>query len=190
MDATSCLRSEHELIGRVLDGFDTALAEVRTTGRLEREQIEPFLTFFRDFADRCHHAKEERCLFPCMERCGDQQCMQVMERLLDEHERGRRRVQMMFSLLDDAGSGDAIARDMLLAQSNKFRDLLRGHIGAENHEYFNAADRAITGDDLERLNASYRRADRDVQQAVMLEQGRRVGEELAARYAAQPSGTD
>jgi hemerythrin-like domain-containing protein len=186
MDATLCLRTEHELIGRVLDGFDHALAGVRATGRLEREQIEPFLTFFRDFADRCHHAKEERCLFPCMERCGDQQAMQVMERLLDEHERGRRRVQMMLSLLDDAASGDEIARDMLLAQAGKFRDLLRGHIGAENHDYFNAADRAIAGEDLDQLNASYARADRDLQQAVVLEQSRRLGEELVARFAAHP----
>jgi hemerythrin-like domain-containing protein len=186
MDATRCLRIEHELIGRVLDGFDNALAEVRGTGRVEREQIEPFLAFFRDFADRGHHAKEERCLFPCMERCGDERAMQVMQRLLDEHERGRRRVQMMLSLLDDAAGGDEIARDMLLAQAARYRDLLRGHIGAENHDYFNVADRAITGADLEQLNASYERADRDLQQAVMMDQSRSLGEELVKRFAVQP----
>jgi hemerythrin-like domain-containing protein len=190
MEATRCLRREHELIGRVLDAFDHALAEVRATGRLERDRIWPFLRFFSDFADRCHHAKEERCLFPCMERCGDERSTEVMRRLLDEHERGRRRVQMMRNLLDDAASGDAVSRDMLLAQAAKYRDLLRGHIGAENHDYFKDADTVITGDDLAQLNASYDRADHDLQQAVVMDQSRRLGEELAARYVPQPLDAD
>jgi hemerythrin-like domain-containing protein len=58
------------VILKVLDCFDLALQQARAGGTASREVFEPFLEFFRGFADKCHHCKEEDRLFPCMEARG------------------------------------------------------------------------------------------------------------------------
>ena len=72
MDTTRCLREEHALILKVLDCFEIALDRARRDGRVSSQVFDPFVEFFRGFADRCHHCKEEDRLFPCLERCGMQ----------------------------------------------------------------------------------------------------------------------
>jgi len=70
VEATRCLREEHRLIERVLDCFEIALRASAASGEVKRAEYAPFLEFFGDFADLCHHAKEEDRLFPALEERG------------------------------------------------------------------------------------------------------------------------
>jgi hemerythrin-like domain-containing protein len=159
MKATKCLREEHQRILRVLERFDVVLIEARATMKVSAGTFRPFLEFFRDFADQYHHAKEEDCLFPCLERCASKDDLESMRILLEEHQIGRKRVRIMLDDLDDANGGDAFAVDRVLDQAQKFRDLLIGHIGREDHGLFRAADDVVSGDDLTELLGRYDEAD-------------------------------
>ena len=63
MDATRCLRDEHQVILKMLDCFAIALQQARDSNTVSREAFDPFVEFFRSFADKCHHCRRSssRC---------------------------------------------------------------------------------------------------------------------------------
>jgi hemerythrin-like domain-containing protein len=70
MRPTEILSSEHRVIEQVLDCLERIADNCSAQGSLNRESAEAAIDFFRTFADRCHHGKEETYLFPAMEACG------------------------------------------------------------------------------------------------------------------------
>ena len=64
---TEILSDEHRVIERVLNALDR-LTAVPVNPSLE--QWRKALEFLRNFADQCHHFKEEKVLFPAMEEHG------------------------------------------------------------------------------------------------------------------------
>jgi len=155
VSATQCLRDEHKVILKALACFDLALGDARTHKRVTKEEFAPFIKFFQDYAVFCHHAKEEGCLFPCIEDCGTAEMKRQMQVLLEEHTRARQFVKLMAENLEDADAGDPIATSLFLDQAQNYRDLLIGHIGGEDFRLFILADNEITGEDLKNLNAVY-----------------------------------
>jgi hemerythrin-like domain-containing protein len=59
------LMKEHRLIERVLGSLETFLDQLSADER-NRADLKNFAEFFREFADRCHHGKEEDRLFVSM----------------------------------------------------------------------------------------------------------------------------
>ena len=59
MKATDTMKEEHRLILRVLQCLSAAADQAEKEPGLDVESIQKMLEFFRGFADRCHHAKEE-----------------------------------------------------------------------------------------------------------------------------------
>jgi hypothetical protein len=116
------------VILKVLDCFDIALQRARTSGAVSREVFEPFVDFFRGFADKCHHCKEEDRLFPCLEEKGIPREGGPIGVMLLEHQQGRQRVRTIADELESADAGDAVAIEAVLDQGQKFLELLRGHI--------------------------------------------------------------
>jgi hemerythrin-like domain-containing protein len=70
MKPTEILSSEHRVIEQVLGCLEKIIEQARQNGRLERQPAEDAIAFFRNFADRCHHGKEEAHLFPALEAQG------------------------------------------------------------------------------------------------------------------------
>ena len=68
MKPTEILSSEHRVIEGVLDCLEAMVGQAKAAGRLEPQPAKDAVAFFRDFADRCHHGKEEAHLFPALER--------------------------------------------------------------------------------------------------------------------------
>jgi hemerythrin-like domain-containing protein len=67
--------------------------------------------FVRNFADRCHHAKEEENLFPRMEARGVPRDGGPIGVMLFEHEEGRAYVRAIAGAIDDyEADGIAAAR--------------------------------------------------------------------------------
>ena len=64
------MMQEHELIVEVLAALQ-AMAEKLAAGKeVARQDVADFGRFFRDFADKCHHGKEEDRLFVKMVEAG------------------------------------------------------------------------------------------------------------------------
>ena len=68
--ATAILRQEHEAILKVLGAAEEAARRIDSGGPVRREALSGLSEFFRLFADKCHHGKEEDLLFPLLESHG------------------------------------------------------------------------------------------------------------------------
>ena len=155
MKSLEILINEHRVIEQVLTCLERILERCGAEGKVEKEPTQLVLDFFRTFADRCHHGKEEVQLFPLLETrgmgspCGP---IAVMRR---EHELGRLYVQGMASVLDAASAGDPEAVRWFAQHGQSYVRLLREHIGKEDHCLFANAERALRASDDEQLRVAY-----------------------------------
>ncbi|GMU33145.1 MAG: hemerythrin domain-containing protein [Planctomycetia bacterium] len=186
MDATRCLREEHQLILKVLDSFEPALASARESQIVDRSVFGHYIEFFRGFADLCHHGKEEEKLFPCLQRCGMPGDCGPIAVMLEEHRQGRLHVRSMADCLGPAEKGEAAAIDAFLRHGFAFLDLLRNHIGKEDQVLFQIADEIIQGESLSHLTSSYR----DVEQNRDYEQTYRMCRAIADRLVSESPDAD
>src|SRR3990172_610209 len=107
--ATSTLRKEHEAILKMLDATEAAAQRLEQGERLRPETLAGLLEFFRLFADRCHHGKEEDLLFPLLESKGLPRSGGPIGVMLSEHEQGRPLVRQMADAAEAYGGGAAEA---------------------------------------------------------------------------------
>jgi hemerythrin-like domain-containing protein len=157
MKATEVLKEEHRVIERVLAVLERAAARLEQGEEVPRELFPTAVEFIRGFADRCHHAKEEGSLFPLLEGKGVPRHGGPIGVMLSEHEEGRRWV----ALMDEAGvryrRGEEDARRDLITGARGYSQLLRDHIGKEDHVLFPMADQVLAETDqtelLERFEA-------------------------------------
>jgi hemerythrin-like domain-containing protein len=130
---TETLREEHRVILRALDALEAASERLAAGGALPAGWWGDLLEWLRAFADRSHHAKEERCLFPAMERAGLPFEGGPIDVMLEEHTEGRGLIQAM------EGGDPARRPEMAL----RYVRLLRDHIDKENEVLFAIADSVL-----------------------------------------------
>ncbi len=157
MKATDILSEEHRIITKVLDCLQAIAAEAEATGRLNGEAAEQALDFFRNFADGCHHAKEEDRLFVVMEQQGVPREGGPIGVMLMEHDHGRAYVQQMAESVPAASEGDAQAVARFAQAARDFDHLLRLHIQKEDNVLFPMAGHVLDGQTAEGLLADFRR---------------------------------
>jgi hemerythrin-like domain-containing protein len=141
MKSLDILKEEHVITERALALLEPAGECVRK-GQPPPAGFEQWaIEFFRHFADKCHHAKEETGLFPLLEGRGMPREGGPVGVMLSEHERGRdflRRMQEAASRRDHVGFA-------LVAE--EYAHMLRQHIFKENHVLFQMAESFLTKED-------------------------------------------
>ncbi len=152
---TAVLRDEHQLILKVAGRLDRMLAEESSGVSLDYDNVARCITFFRLFADACHHGKEEDLLFPGLEAEGMAKDSGPIAVMLYEHDLGRAFVRAMASSIEAARDGDAAAGSELREAAHGFIDLIIAHISKEDDVLFNMADGMISGSACETLCARY-----------------------------------
>jgi hemerythrin-like domain-containing protein len=190
MNPTEVLREEHRLILGVLARFESILHSAREAGRIGPGAFGPFLQFFRGFADRCHHGKEEEKLFPCLQRCGLPGDCGPIAVMLEEHRMGRSHVQAMTDVLPAAEAGEAAARDAFLRHGLAFLELLRHHIAKEDHVLFQIADQIVVGGELSRLAEAYREVEGDADYRHTYARTRAIADRLVEGHAGGNGGAE
>jgi hemerythrin-like domain-containing protein len=143
MKATEILMEEHRLIERVLASLEIA------ANRLSAGEIIPMDFFFKasdfikNFADGCHHKKEEGILFIALEANGMPQENGPVGMMLGEHEEGRRLSRGMRESAERVQGGDRTAISQVIQNALDYTSLLRKHIQKEDHILFPMADNVI-----------------------------------------------
>jgi hemerythrin-like domain-containing protein len=127
MQSTETLKYEHRVIEVVLEGLESLANDVESGKPLDREKAEKALEIIRNFADRCHHAKEEKHLFALMEERGVPRQGGPSAVMLQEHERGRAAVRAMVEAVPGAANGDAAAAATFVQNARTYVELLRQH---------------------------------------------------------------
>lgn len=153
--ATTMLREEHQLILQVVSVMNEILEREEQGAELDYDALGECISFFRLFADACHHGKEEDLLFPELTSRGLPRDSGPIAVMLYEHQQGRAFVKHMSDALEGARSGDARARDVLRNAARGYMNLIRGHIAKEDQILFNMADQMVVGPARHSLCAAY-----------------------------------
>ena len=176
MRPTEMLQGEHRVIEQVLNCLEIIADRAAFGGVLDRESARKALDFFRDFADGCHHAKEEKIFFPALEAQGLPHRGGPTGVMRAEHELGRQHMKAMGVGLD-VGDARAFAR-----HAWAFVRLMREHMTKEDQRLFPVADRMLTDADQELVRAAFAHAEAHDPAHRAHEEYVRLADELADRF--------
>jgi len=171
MKPTEILSQEHRVIEQVLNCLEKIVSKCNEEGKVEAEQAKLAIEFFRGFADKCHHAKEENQFFPVIEGKGFGGGCGPVVVMLREHELGRIYVGGMEASLEGASVGDADTVRWFVQHAESYIRLLREHIQKEDHCLFPSADRKLDAEDERSLMAAFDQVEKD-----------EIGEETHEKY--------
>lgn len=179
MTPTEELVNEHRIILKVLDAAKREVDTIARTGSVREDVILKILDFVRNFADACHHAKEEKRLFVKMSERGMPLSGGPLAVMLREHEEGRRLVRTAADALPLAAQGDRRALQTLKDGLAGYVDLLRAHIGKEDNILYPMANKLLTAEDQKALAAAFARVETEETGAGVHEKYHALAEELA-----------
>jgi hemerythrin-like domain-containing protein len=133
---------EHELILRGVAVLERMAGRAQAGVGVPAADAAAIVDFIKQFADGCHHAKEEGVLFPAMEAAGMPRDGGPIAVMLAEHAQGRAAVAMMAGALADFAT-NAGAQDVFARGASAYAALLTHHIHKENNILFRMADNII-----------------------------------------------
>lgn len=180
--ATVILRQEHDAILKMLDAAEEAARRIDSGGPLRRETLSGLTEFFRLFADKCHHGKEEDLLFPLLESRGMIRAGGPTGVMLHEHEEGRALVRQMAEAAEACNWGEDSQRKWAAA-ARGYIELLRQHIFKENNILFVMAENMLTPQEQEELAAEFDKVEIEKMGAGTHERLHASMEKLAAELA-------
>jgi len=159
MTATEVLKKEHKIVLLVLNGAEREAKAIQDTDKVNVEKINQMVDFFRNFTDKCHHAKEEKYLIPKMAERGISSESKPIGFVLKEHIKGREKVKAIAEALPKVKKGDSSAIKSLKDNLSTYVELLRGHIDREDNILFPMADRIFTPEDQEVLTEAFEKVE-------------------------------
>jgi hemerythrin-like domain-containing protein len=155
MHPADVLSQEHRIIEGKLDELEQQLRSIRAGEPFPRAFFDAALDFFRNFADGCHHAKEENLLFPRMKERGVPQHGGPIGVMLAEHDQGRGYLKAVRENLDAAQQGSPQALHAVLENAGNYIVMLRQHIQKEDNILFRMARMILEPDDVAELTREF-----------------------------------
>jgi len=182
--ATQILRQEHDAILKMLEAAEEAVRRIDAGGLIRRETLSGMSEFFRLFADKCHHAKEEDLLFPLLESRGMSRAGGPTGVMMHEHVEGRAFVRQMAEASEASNWGEESQKKWAVA-ARGYIELLRQHIFKENNILFAMAERMLTSQEQEELGTQFESAELEKLGAGTRERLHTMMGELIAELTAQ-----
>ena len=184
--ATDILMEEHRGIERMLDVVDRAAARVERGELVPPRLFADAAVFFRSFADRCHHRKEENHVFARMAQRGIPVEGGPLGVMFAEHDQGRAYVRIMREEGEKYAEGRLTNPDLLIDAVRGYVHLLRQHITKEDRILYPMGNQVLTPEDQEQLLEDCERVEREEMGEGEHERFHAMIEELERATTAQP----
>jgi hemerythrin-like domain-containing protein/rubredoxin len=131
------LMQEHRLIERMVRKLQSELDRLSKEGTLDPEFILSAVDFFRTYADRTHHGKEEDILFKALEgKEMDDDLRSTMDKLVGEHVYARAMVGRLLESREQYLRGAPGALDQARETLKGLIELYPKHIEKEDKRFF------------------------------------------------------
>lgn len=144
------LKNEHNAILSGLQILSAITSRMDRGLEVNKRSIRDFLGFLKEFADKCHHGKEEGFLFPALKKAGLTGNSGTVEVMVAEHARGRE----LLAQMEKAFSGSAGFPQFSRAAKD-YSALLRSHIEKENGALFPSAETILSEQLLDQIYDSF-----------------------------------
>lgn len=131
------LMIEHRLIERMVRLAKQELLEIEKTGEVNLQLVATAIDFFRTYADRCHHGKEEDILFRDLAaKPLSEEHRAIMDELIREHVFARETVGKLAAAKERYENNDENALKAIVEQIGILVDLYPKHIEKEDKHFF------------------------------------------------------
>jgi len=183
MNPIETLKTEHHLILRVLDALENYATKVQFGVAVSNGDLQQFVAFNRQFADACHHGKEEHILFTAMTENGFPRDRGPIAVMLAEHAEGRRLVGILAIMAekDEAWSDDD--RAMITKSALAYVHLLRQHIKKEDNVLFPGAEANLPPEVMKQIGEKFEKFEQEETGPGAHERFHTLADSLIARYA-------
>jgi len=151
---------EHRVIERMLGVVNKACDETERGKEIDQELFVGAADFFKNFADKCHHGKEEKLLFVKMQERGVSGEVGPIAVMLREHQDGRVHVRKIAEL--SVAKMSKKTKDGLVEASRAYVDLLSKHIQKEDNILYPMANQILTKEDQEELEKGFEEVEEKV----------------------------
>jgi hemerythrin-like domain-containing protein len=137
MEPIGPLMIEHRLIERMVELLDAELGNIEKTSDLNTEFIYVGVDFFRTYADRTHHGKEEQILFrELSQKKLSTADNEKMERLIQEHIWARDAVGRLYAANGEFLKGNRDVIKVITYELGKLVKFYPMHIEKEDKHFF------------------------------------------------------
>ncbi len=185
MKATGQLKEEHRGVNLMLDVLEKVCDRLDAGREVDPAHIDRILEFLKVFVDKCHHAKEEDCLFPAMERAGVPREGGPIGVMLSEHAAGREQVRAMTGAAEALRRRDRAAAARFTRNARGYIDLLRAHIDREDGILYPIADASLSPEAQDELVDRFERIEEERVGHGRHETFHKMMDELAKIYLAE-----
>ena len=153
------LTADHETTEKVLAALEKAFA---TPAGPPASVVSLMLDYFGVYVDQCHNMKEEKHLFPLIERLGIPRQGGPLGVMLAEHEQGRTLLARWKPLAQAYVAGDSGSLLPLRDVFEEYATLLKNHFWKENDILYPMALRVIAEADAKKVVAGIERLEADL----------------------------
>ncbi len=174
------LMHEHEAILNALDVIEKMYEGVKKDKKVDYKDIEEIIVFLKVFADKCHHGKEEKFLFPALEEAGVKNQDGPIGVMLEQHKKGREFIKQMQNSIKN----NTIDKDSFVEAASLYVSLLRNHIDKENKILFPMSDAKLSASKQKELFTSFEKLEKEVIGEGVHEKLHKVLERLEKKYMA------
>ncbi|HQI81539.1 MAG TPA: hemerythrin domain-containing protein [Deltaproteobacteria bacterium] len=152
---------EHRLIEQIIPLMLREIDAIRSDDRADVVFIDRAVDFFRTYADRTHHGKEEDILFDeLVKKPLSADHARIMAELKDEHVRARGGVRALIEARQAFMEGDRTAPERIAAHLKDLVDLYPGHIEKEDKAFFFPVMDYFTPEEQDRMLQRFYEFDR------------------------------
>ncbi len=150
------LYDEHTVIVNAIDIAKQLRSLVGRDDGMYEKSLRKLITFFREYADKYHHHKEELILFPEMNKRNELLEDGIVKEMFENHEDFRESIGRIVAKLDQ--------KDYSAAQEEleKYTEALLDHIAVENDEVFQIAELLLSEAELEKIGYRFIDCDKDL----------------------------
>lgn len=181
MKAIASLISEHQLIGRLIDGLEVYAQRIKLRQKEEAPYLAEFAAVFTELGECIHHEKEEGILLPALARHGVSWDDGALPAVRREH----RQEAYLIDVLRQAGERAACWNNEdcrhIAAAAQALVEFQRSHHALETKHLFPLVEQRLNAEQLSALHGALERFDR-----AHLERRERALQRLdalVARYA-------
>ncbi|MDD5031079.1 MAG: ATP-binding cassette domain-containing protein, partial [Rhodoferax sp.] len=153
MDALRRISEDHNNLWRLATALDQHADELAHEQPLQEEFVARALLYLEQYADRMHHPKEDRVLFPRL-RQRHAPAAALIDRLQVDHTEGPRRLAELRTALAEAEVG-SLALSALAQQVRSYTAGIKNHILLEERQLLPLARTHLLPEDWVALNAAF-----------------------------------
>ena len=161
-DPIAVLGHEHEFIKKVIAALDRLAGAADRAETANPDTLREIVRFMREFADRCHHAKEEDVLFPAMEKKGVPESGCPLGALRKEHQQGRALVTALADATEALEARKPDAADTIANTVREITELYTNHIWKEDEMVFPMVHRLFSDDERAGLFEEFETAEQEI----------------------------